>query len=106
MPHAPGAPADYRDPAKVLDALHFEPTRNVIYERYLFNKREQASAKTVDQYVAKLCKMADLYEHSILKEELIQDHLVIGTKDKGAQKSHVNTNRGCRNVQSELTSTY
>lgn len=78
---------DRKDPPKILDALqaHFEPTRNVIYERYVFNDCKQSQCETADQYTAKLRKLADTCEFGELREELIRDRLVIGTKDLSAQ---------------------
>lgn len=71
----------------ILDALqkHFEPTRNVIYERFIFNTCEQTQSETTDQYIAKLRKMADACDYGTLKEDLIRDRLVIGTKDTAAK---------------------
>ncbi|KAI4897681.1 hypothetical protein NFI96_029695 [Prochilodus magdalenae] len=75
------------DPKNVLDALqkHFEPTRNVIYERFVFNNCKQSQNETTDQYIAKLRKLADTCDFGCLRDDLIRDKLVIGTKDTNAQ---------------------
>ena len=79
--------ADRDDSKKVLDALqtHFEPTRNVIYERFVFNDCKQSQCETVDQFIAKLRKLADTCDFGELRDELVRDRLVTGTKDLGAQ---------------------
>lgn len=79
--------ADRADPKKVLDALqkHFEPTRNVIYERFVFNDCRQSQNETTDQYIAKLRKLADTCDFGTLRDDLIRDKLVIGTRDTSAQ---------------------
>lgn len=53
--------AEHRDPSKILDAFQnlFETTKKVIYECYL-SKCEQASIKTIDQYIAKLLIMVSM----------------------------------------------
>ena len=78
---------DGKDTKKVLDALqkHFEPTRNVIYERFVFNDCKQSLCETVDQYIAKLRKLADTCDLGDLRDDLIRDRLVTGTKDLGAR---------------------
>ena len=37
---------------------YFEPQRNIIYERYLFNSATQRSEKKIDQFVNELRKLA------------------------------------------------
>lgn len=73
---------DSDNPQKVLDALqkHFEPSRNVIYERYVFNTAQQSQHESTEQYVANLRKLADKCEFCPLRDELIRDRLVLGTK--------------------------
>ncbi|CAB4034915.1 Hypothetical predicted protein [Paramuricea clavata] len=79
---------DRKDIAKVLDALqkHFEPTRNVIYERFKFNTCVQEQGETIDQYITKLKQMAATYcKFEQLENELIRDRLVLGAKDSSAK---------------------
>lgn len=78
---------DRAKPEKILDALekHFEPSRNVIYERYVFNTTQQSQHETTEQYVANLRKLADKCEFGTLRDELIRDRLVLGTKDASAR---------------------
>ena len=66
--------ADREDPTEILDALqkHFEPNRNVIYERFVFYDCKQSHCETTEQYVAKVRKLADTCEFGALKEDLIR----------------------------------
>lgn len=71
----------------ILGALqrHFEPTRNVVYERFKFNTCEQSQGETVAQYITKLRQLASTCEFGGLESELIRDRLVLGTIDASAR---------------------
>ena len=71
----------------ILQALqaHFEPTRNVIYERYKFNTCEQSQGETFAQYITKLRQLASTCEFGTLENDLIRDRLVLGTIDASAR---------------------
>ena len=47
---------DKKKPNKILKKLekYFAPTRNVLYERYLFHLAQQQPNKNVDQYIIHL----------------------------------------------------
>ena len=70
---------------KCLEALenYFKPTRNVEYERYVFNTCLQSSEESVQTYVARLRKLAASCEYGALTDEFIRDRLVIGLKSHG-----------------------
>lgn len=51
----------------------------------MFNDCKQTQCETAEQFIAKLRKLADTCEFGELREELIRDRLVIGTKDSSAQ---------------------
>ena len=78
---------DRKDPENILDALekHFEPTRNVICERFKFNTCVQEQGETIDQYITKLKQMAATCKFEQLENELIRDPLVLGAKDSSAK---------------------
>ena len=78
--------ADREDSKKIIDALqkHFETNRNVIYERFVFNDCKQSHCETTEQYVAKVRGLADTCEFGALKDDLVRDRLVMGTKDSSA----------------------
>ena len=50
---------------KCLEALekYFKPTRNVVYERYVFNTCSQTSEESVQTYVTRLRKLAASCEY-------------------------------------------
>ena len=70
---------------KCLEALenYFKPTRNVVYERYVFNTCLLTSEKSVQTYVTRLRKLAASSEYGALTYEFIRDRLVIGLKSQG-----------------------
>ena len=72
---------DRTDPDSFLQALtqHFEPQRNIIFERYLFNSANHGNENT-DQYLNRLRKLASTCAYGALCDELIRDRLVIGIK--------------------------
>ena len=78
---------DREDPKKILDPLekHFEPARNVIYERFKFNTCVQEQGETIDQYITKLKQMAATCKFEQLENELIRDRLVLEVKDSSAK---------------------
>ena len=61
---------------------------NEIYERYVFNKREQAPEESFDKYLAalrtmsKTCNFGDLH----VQESLIRDRIVVGLRDNSVRK--------------------
>ena len=73
-----------KDPIKILDELqqHFIPQRNVLYERFTFNSATQKHSETTDEFVVPLRQLAESCEFDTLKNSLIRDCIVIGTKDE------------------------
>ena len=58
-------------------------TTNEIYERYLFNKRDQAEGESIDTYVAALRSLSKTCNYGTLTDNLIRDRMVVGILDKG-----------------------
>lgn len=54
--------------------------RNVIYERAKFNQRTQAD-ETAEEFITSLHCLAEHCNFGTLKEEMIQDRIVVGVKD-------------------------
>ena len=52
---------DKKKPSKILEKLqaYFAPTRNILYERYLFHTAEQQVNETADQYMIRLRQLAE-----------------------------------------------
>ena len=67
-----------------IEALeaHFEPKRNVGYERYVFNMCSQNPDETVDEFLNRIKKLSSLCQFGKLTEELIRDKLVLGIRDQ------------------------
>ena len=76
---------DKRKIDKCLEALesYFKPSRNLVYERYVFNTCVQQSEESVQSYVTRLRKLAAFCEYGALTDELIRGRLVIGLKNQG-----------------------
>ena len=64
---------------------HFEPQRNIIFERYLFNSANQEN-EDIYQYLNRLRKLASTCAYGALCDELIRDRLVIGIKSHEVRK--------------------
>ena len=64
---------------------YFKPKRNFVYERYIFNSREQNPGESVDSFVTRLRKYKSSCEFWLLNAKFIRDRLVIGLLDKGTK---------------------
>ena len=86
---------DPNSPESVLEALsiHFEPQRNTIFERYVFNSATQEEEESSEQYFARLRKLAASCRYEELSDELIRDRLVIGVRDHNVRKRLLRENR-------------
>ncbi|CAH1252898.1 Hypp1033 [Branchiostoma lanceolatum] len=71
------------DPAKIITALdkHFKPLRNTVYERYKFNKCDQAAGEKIEAYVARLRKLISTCDYGDLKDQMLRDRIVLGIRD-------------------------
>ena len=78
---------DKKKPSKILEKLeeYFAPTRNVLYERYLFHSAQQQPNENVDQYISHLRHLAESCKFGALHDEMVRDRLVLGCHDKGAK---------------------
>lgn len=59
---------------------HFEPVKNVIYERVKFNSMRQG-ANSIHQFITGLRCQADNCEYGAVRDDLIRDRIVIGVND-------------------------
>ena len=78
---------EMKDPAVVINKLesYFEPTRNILYECFLFHAAEQQPNETVDQYIIRLRHLAETCNFQGLHDEMLRDRLVLGSRDKAAR---------------------
>ena len=74
---------DLKDVTKVLKVFETRcvPVSNVIYERYMFNKRIQEAGESVEHFITDVIKLADHCQYGNLKDDLIRDKLVSGVND-------------------------
>ena len=72
---------DYNEVKGKFEA-YFVVKKNVIYERARFNSRIQADNESVSTFITDLHKLAEHCEFQGLKDELIRDRIVVGTKDR------------------------
>lgn len=71
----------YDDVIRILDG-HFLPKKNIIFERYKFNLREQKGNEDIKEFIQELYKLSEGCEYGKLREELIRDRLIVGMRDK------------------------
>ena len=57
------------------------PRRNLTYERYKFNTREQQEGETMDKFVTDLRTKAASCEYQQLHDELIKDRIVVAIRE-------------------------
>ena len=61
---------------------YFEPVRNVIFERSLFNKLIQEESQSLDDFINAVQTQGDKCEYlPQMKDELIRDRIVVGVED-------------------------
>ncbi|KAJ8044320.1 hypothetical protein HOLleu_07045 [Holothuria leucospilota] len=71
---------------QIKEALqkYFEPTRNVIYERYKFNTADQLPNEGIDEYVTRLRHLSKSCDFGALTDDLIRDRIVFKLDLRGA----------------------
>ena len=65
---------------------YFKPTRNVVYERYVFGKCDQGSDESIDQYVTRLRHLSNSCDFGELTDEFLRDRIVLGTSSIAARE--------------------
>ena len=78
---------DLSEPDSLIDALtnYFEPQKNIIFERYLFNTAIQEENESIDQYLNGLRKLATTCDYGAFTNQLICDRLAIGISDQAVR---------------------
>lgn len=59
---------------------HFEPAKNVIFERVKFNSLRQGG-RPVHQFITELQRQAGYCEYGEMKDDLVRDRIVVGVDD-------------------------
>lgn len=70
---------------------YFEPVKNVIFERSLFNKMTQEQNQTIHQFILALQDQATNCEYAAMKDELIRDRIVVGVRDNKLREYLIDT---------------
>ena len=60
----------------------FRVRHNVIFERARFNKRNQLTGESAENYITVLHQLAESCEYGNIKDEMIRDRLVVGIRDE------------------------
>ena len=60
---------------------HFNPRKNVIFERAKFNSRKQEEEEPVEAFITALYKLSEHCNYGDLKNEMIRDRIVVGIRD-------------------------
>jgi len=79
-----GATADDRkEYSKIIDKLDalFNTRRNIIFERARFNRRNQQTKETAEQYIMALHDLVATCNYGAMESEMIRDRLVVGIRD-------------------------
>ena len=58
----------------------------MINERAKFNRRDQATSESAEQYITNLYRLVEMCEYGMLKEEMLRDRIVIGIRDLSLSK--------------------
>ena len=59
-------------------AAYCEGKKNVSYERYVFNQRNQKPSESIDQYITEIMRLSKNCEFDTLKDSLIRDRIICG----------------------------
>lgn len=73
----------------IIDAFdaHFVGVTNVIYERFVFNKRDQRKDEPIEDYVAALRTLAKTCNFTpAMHDSLLRDRIVIGIRDQATRE--------------------
>ena len=58
----------------------FQVRKNVIFERANFNRCSQREGESAEQYITALYSRVEACEYGALKEEMLRDRIVVGTR--------------------------
>ena len=66
---------EYQKAMRTLDA-YFKPQVNMPFERHVFQQAKQDKDETIDQYMTRLCQLAESCIFGETKDEQIQDQFI------------------------------
>ncbi|XP_038055836.1 uncharacterized protein K02A2.6-like [Patiria miniata] len=69
-----------KSPQQILTSLgaHFDPKRNVVYTRFMFNSCKQEPKENIDTFLNRLRKLTTTCNYGALLDEMLRDRQVIG----------------------------
>lgn len=79
----------YDDLKKIL-SKNFKPTRNIIAERFKFNKRKQSDDETISDFVVAIKSLARECEFGTFLKEALRDNFVCGIRKEKIQNRLLN----------------
>ena len=59
---------------------------NIIYGRFMLNRRAQAEGETFDQYLTPLKELAKTCQYGPMQDDILRDRVVVGIRDDGLRK--------------------
>lgn len=62
------------------------PKKNIVYERFLVNKRNQQPGEPFEEFLTDVKKLAQTCEFEYLNDQLVRDKLVMGITDMSLQE--------------------
>jgi len=80
---------DRSDPAKLIEAFerHCVGEINEVYERYVFNGRQQVPGESFDTFVGDLRRLVLTCEYGMVEESAtVRDRIVLGIRDDATRK--------------------
>lgn len=85
-------PAQAKTLANVIRLFdtHFEPVKNVIYERVKFNNIKQGG-NTIHKFITELQSQADSCEYGTVRDDLVRDRIVVGVTDNKLREYLIDT---------------
>lgn len=97
--HAAGSDAqelfenfDLEEPVTLEKAIesfkqYCEGSKNIIYERYIFNNRLQKEHESTERFINDLKELSKSCDYGTLKNDLIRDRIVCGTRSAEIRKT-------------------
>jgi len=87
------AEADKADPEKLIEAFdrHCIGELNEVYERYIFNKRQQEQNENFDTFLGDLQRLVKTCQYGDVEDSIIRDRIVLGIRDDATRKKLLRT---------------
>jgi len=84
---------DRRDPDKLIEVFdrHFIGELNEVYERYIFNKRQQEAGESFDTFLGDLRRLVKSCKYGVVEDSTIRDRIVLGIRDDTTRRKLLQT---------------